>query len=117
GASGFLLWGACPQPLAGDAGALSEGTELRPGNRWQHSGCTSEGREAAVDTGDDILASHEVRIAHDPLGYEFLVLDEVGCRVDHTRDDAFPIRQLHFLEDVPFVLLTGFTPLEGARRG
>ena len=47
-------------------------------------------RKAAVDAGNDMLAPHEVRIAHDALGDELRVLDEVGCRVDHARTMHFP---------------------------
>ena len=54
------LCGACPQPLAGDAGALREGPELRPGNRRQHRGRASKGGEATVDPGDDILTLGEL---------------------------------------------------------
>jgi hypothetical protein len=109
--------GACPQLRAGDACALREGTELRPGNRRHHGGRTSEGREAAVDACDDILAPHDVRIAHNALGDELRVLDEVGRRVDHARDEAFPVGQLHFFEDVPLVLVAGVGALEADRRG
>ena len=116
-AGAFLSCGACPQLRAGDACALREGTELRPGNRRHHGGRTSEGREAAVDACDDILAPHDVRIARDALGDELRVLDEVGRRVDHARDEAFPVGQLHFFEDGPFVLMTRVSALEADRRG
>src|SRR5439155_24909238 len=76
----------------------------------------SEGGEAAVDAGDDVLAPHEVRIAREALGDELWVPDEVGRRVDHARDDTFPVGQLHFFEDNPFVLVTGVGALEGDRR-
>ena len=56
----------------------------------------------------------EARRRQSPLG---VVLDEVGRRVDHARDDAFPVGQLHVLEDVPFVLVTGIGALEGDCRG
>jgi hypothetical protein len=49
---------ASPQLPAGEAGALGQGPELRPGDRRHHGGRPGEGREAAVDAGDDILAPH-----------------------------------------------------------
>jgi hypothetical protein len=113
----FLSCGASPQLLAGDACALSEGSELRPSNRRHHGGRPSEGREAAVDAYDDILAPYEVSIACNALGDESRVLDEVGRRVDYARKDAFPIGQPHLPEDGPFVLVTRVGALEGDRRG
>ena len=42
GAGACLLYGACPQLLAGEARALSEGAKFRPGNRGQHGGRVSK---------------------------------------------------------------------------
>src|SRR5215831_16431644 len=109
--------GAGPQLPAGDAGALRESTELRPGDRRYHSGRASEGCEAAVDASDDILAPHQVRVAYDALGNELRMLDEISRRIDHAWDDAFPVWQLHFFEDGPFVLVPGVGALKGDRRG
>ena len=97
--------------------ALSQGTELRPGIRRHHRGRPREGRVAAVYPCEDILAPHQLSIARNTPGDELRVLDEVGCRVDHTRDDAFPVGQLHLLEDGPFVLVTGIGALEAYRPG
>jgi hypothetical protein len=113
----FLSSGASPQLLAGEACALSQGSEFRPGDRRHHGGRSSKSREAAVDAGDDMLTPHKLRIADDALGDELPVLDEVGRRVDHARDEAFPFGQLHLLEDGPFVLVTGVDALEADRRG
>src|SRR5438105_11128904 len=99
------------------AGALCEGSELRPGDRRHHSRRPSEGGEAAVHAWDDILAPYELSIAYNTLGDEFRVLDEVGRRVNHAGDNAFPVRQFHLLEDGPFVLVTGVGALKGDGRG
>jgi hypothetical protein len=95
----FLSSGASPQLLAGDACALSEGPELRPGDRRHHGGRPGEGREAAVDAFDDVLAPHQLGIAYDALGDELRVLDEVGGRVDDAR---VVLRDTD--EEVPYLL-------------
>jgi hypothetical protein len=71
----FLSHGAAPQLPASEARPLRQGAELRPGDRRHHGGRAGEGREAAVDAGDDILTPHEVSIAHNALGDELRVLD------------------------------------------
>ena len=89
GAGACLLYGACPQLLAGEARALSEGAKFRPGNRGQHGGRVSKSRKAAVNACDDILAPYDVRIARDALG------DELGCSMKLVVESIMP-GAIHF---------------------
>src|SRR5262245_50448382 len=67
--------GARPQFLAGNACALCEGSQLRPGDCRHHRRRPSEGGEAAIHPWDDILAPDELSIAHNTLGDELRMLD------------------------------------------
>jgi hypothetical protein len=53
---------------------------------------TDPGAEAAIGTGEHILAPDEVGVAHEPLGHEIGMLDKVGAIADYTRDQSGAFR-------------------------
>jgi len=61
--------------------------------------------EPAIGAGQDVLAAHQLGVAHQALGHEIGMLDEVGAVADDPRDERSAFRQFHVLEDPPFVLV------------
>src|SRR2546423_7515143 len=66
-------------------GAFGERFELRPHDARMHAPMKRPLREAAVGAGEYILASHQPRDAHDALGDELRMLDDVGRVAGHDR--------------------------------
>ena len=60
----------------------------------------------AIGAGQHILAPDEARVAHEALGDEIGVLDEIGAMADDAGDEGRAVGQLQILEDPPFVLVT-----------
>src|SRR5215831_273986 len=96
--------------------ALGHRLELGPGDLWldlMHR--SRESREAAVSACYHTLAPDDLGVAHNTLGDQLRMLDEVGCRVEHPRDDHAVVRQADLAEHGPFVLVARVRALEGQR--
>src|SRR5262249_21451258 len=77
-----------PELLRGEARAFRHGLELGPRDLGLHLvDRPREGREAAIGPGDHALAPHDLRVADEALRDQLGVLDEVGRRVEHARND------------------------------
>src|SRR5262245_41789636 len=66
-----------PQLLRRQPGALGERGELHPHDLGIDLQPAGEGAEAAVDAGDDVLATDHARILHDAVRHQLGMLDEV----------------------------------------
>ena len=54
--------------------------------------------DAAIGAGQHVLAPDELRIAHEALGDEIGMLDEIGAMADDAGNERRALRQLHLLE-------------------
>ena len=63
--------------------------------------------EPAIRTGEHIHAPNQIGVAHQPLGHQIGMLDEVGTMANHTRDQSGALRQFYLLEYPPLVLMAG----------
>src|SRR2546427_2297028 len=107
-----------PELSGGQARALGHRLELRPGDlRLDLVDGAREGREPTIGARDHALASDHLRVADQTLGDQLGVLDEVGRRVQHARDDHPVVRQADLAEHDPFVLVTPVRALEGQGLG
>src|SRR6516164_9946145 len=96
-----------PQFFAGEARALCQRFELCPHDRGVDPPVERSLREAAIRSGEHVLASEEPGVADDALGNELGMLHHVGGVADDARDEHLARRQLHILPYLPFVLVTG----------
>jgi hypothetical protein len=74
--------GVIPQDLAGAAGAFGHRREFGPADR----GMSDPRPEPAIGAGQHVLAADQAGIAHQPLGDEVGVLDEIGAMADDAGD-------------------------------
>src|SRR5438445_7122140 len=113
--SGIMVGLPSPPELFGSQPrALGHRLELGPGDLGLDLVDRSrEGREPAVGARHHALAPDDLRVAHEPLGDQLGMLDEVGRRVEHAGNDEPVVRQLHVLEHDPLVLVTRVGALEG----
>src|SRR5690348_10191334 len=97
---------ALPQLPGRQLRALGHRLELGPGDLGLDDvGRPRERGEAAVGAGDDALAPDDLGVADEPLGDQLRMLDEVGRRVEHARDDHAIVRQADLAEHHPLVLV------------
>src|SRR5882672_951930 len=75
-----------PELLAGDGGALGHGLELGVDHVGVDGRLPDPGAEAAIGTGDHVLAPDELGIARDALRDQLGMLDEVGFGLDYAAD-------------------------------
>src|SRR5208282_1637912 len=92
-----------PQHLCCAARAFGHRLELGPADR----GVADPGSEPAICAGKHVFADDQVGVAHQALGHQVGMLDEVGTMADHTWDQGGAFRQLNLLEHPPLVLVTG----------
>src|SRR5579862_3325993 len=92
---------ATPQDLRRAAGTLRHRREFGPADRL----VPDPGAEPAIGAGQHVLAADETGIAHQPLGHQIGVLDEVGAVADNAGNEDRAVGQLDLLEDAPFVLV------------
>src|SRR5262245_10140977 len=77
-----------PELLGSDPRALGHRLELGPGDLRLHLvDRPRERHESTVGARDHPLAPDDLGVANEPLSDQLRVLDEVGRRVQHTRDD------------------------------
>ena len=97
-----------PEGLRGEAGAFGEGAELGPGEVGVDAAA-----EAAIGTGNDVLAADDLGVAQDAVGDELRVLDEVGRMADDAGHQHLTRRQFGVLPHSPLVFVTHIGGLEG----
>src|SRR4030095_9302598 len=78
---------SAPELGGGEARPLRHRGELGPGDLGLDEVGAAEGGEAAIAARDHPLAPHHLRIAHDPLGHQLRVLDEIGGGIEHAGND------------------------------
>src|SRR3990172_2438816 len=102
-----------PQLLTSDARTLHHRGQLRP----SHLFVPHAGADAAVGAGLDVLAANALGVAHQPLGHQFGMLDEVGRVGDDARHQHPALRQPDLLPDVVLVVVAHFRRLDGVLPG
>src|SRR5262245_26952055 len=109
--------GGLPELPRRAARAFGHAGELRPGDVRIDGRLADPRTEAAIGSSDDVLAADQTRVAADALGDQVRMLDEVGRRVEHARDENLAGGQLHALEQPPLVRVPWIRGLErDARR-
>ena len=92
--------------------------ELLPDHRVVHLGAVERlRREAAVGAGHDVLAADELGEAHDPLGDQLGMLDDVAGVGDDAGAEHLALRHLHALEQMILVLVARIGGLEAVAAG
>src|SRR5215469_1358286 len=97
-----------PQDLRRTPRALGQRLELGPADRR----VADPRAESAIGAGEHIRAPDQPRIAHEALGDQIGMLDEVGAVADDAGDERCAFGELYFLEDAPFVLVAGVRGLD-----
>src|SRR5262245_57341826 len=92
-----------PESLRGNPGTIRQRLELEPGHLRIATRPADEGAEAAVSPCDHVLPADDAREGLDALRDEARMLDVIGERVDHARDQGFAVRNLGLLPDLPLV--------------
>src|SRR5258708_30478382 len=69
-------------------------------------------REAAIGSGDHILAAQSLRVADDALGNELGWLDDVGGVADDAWDQHFALWQFNVLPDLPLMFVARIGPFD-----
>src|SRR6185436_14036218 len=77
-----------PKLLRRHPRAFGERSKLHPYDLGVDLDPAGEGAEAAIDTGDYILAAGSPGILHDAVGDQLRMLDEVRGGIDHAGDDG-----------------------------
>src|SRR5271165_1715415 len=73
--------------------------------------------EAAIRTGNDVLAPRDAGEIEDAVGDDLGMLDNVGGVADDTWDQDFAFGQLDIPPDLPLVLVTDIAGLDRERPG
>src|SRR5215469_1979347 len=105
--------GLSPKDLGRTAGTFRHCLELGPANRR-----VADARaEPAIGPCEHVLAPDQPRIAHQALGDQIGVLDEIGAVADDAGDERCVSGKLYVLEDAPFVLVAGVRGLDRIASG
>src|SRR5215813_4703650 len=107
--------GSRPEPLAGQPRPFRQHPELLPHDARVHARSREALGKSTIDAGDDVLASDQPRVAHDPLGHQLRMLDAVRRVGDDARDDDLARRKLQVLPDMILVLVARVRGLERKR--
>ena len=65
--------------------------------------------EAAIGAGDNVFAADDLRVAHDAVGDDLRMLDDIGGMTDDAGNEQLSVRQLDVLPHAPFVLVADVT--------
>src|SRR5262249_23703309 len=107
-----------PELLRSQAGALGRRLELGPYDRGVHLRVIGGlGGEAAVPPGDHVLPAHQLGVAHQALGDELGVFDDVARVRDHSGDEYLARGELHRLPEVVLMLVPRVGGLKGVGAG
>src|SRR5262249_47488565 len=106
-----------PKLARGEAGAFGHGGELGPDHVGIDRGLPDPGAVAAIAAGDDGLAPDESGIAGKALRHQLRMLDEVRFRLEHAGNEHLARRQLHALEERPFMGVARIGRFEGNGAG
>src|SRR6516162_4339483 len=71
--------------------------------------------QAAIRASDDIFPADDLRVAHDSIGYDLWMLDDVGGMADHAWNEQFAVGQLPLPPHTPFVLVSDVARLHRVR--
>src|SRR5262249_34587285 len=66
-----------------------------------------KGTKVAVRPGDDVLLTHDLGIAHQPLRHQLQVFDKVGGGVQHAGNEDLLLGELDVPEHGPLVFVAG----------
>src|SRR5207249_2344659 len=89
-----------PELSGGQARALGHRLELCPGDFGLHLvDGAREGREATIGSRNHALPADDLRVPDEALRDQLRMLDEVGRRVQHARNDHPVVRQTDLAED------------------
>src|SRR5262249_37479149 len=80
--------------------AVGKRLQLRPRNLRMDAES-----QAAIGAGNDVLTTNEAREAHDAVGDELGMLDDIGRVADDTRDENLARGQRRRLPELPLVLV------------
>src|SRR5262252_701389 len=100
--------GLSPEDLRRAARAFGKRLEFGPADRRM----SNPRAEPAIGAGEHIMAPDKPRIAHQALGDQIGMLDEIGAMPDDTRDQGGALRQFHLFEHPPFVFVAGVRGLD-----
>ena len=73
--------------------------------------------EAAIGGGDDVFPADQLGEAHDALGDQFRMLDDVAGVRDHARTNHLAVGELYALEQMILVLVARIGGFETVRAG
>ena len=98
--------------MGGEPGAFNERLELGPRDLGVHASA-----EAAIGTGDDILASEHPGESQNAVRHKLGVLDDVGRVADDSGDQDLAFGQLDVLPDLPLMRVANIAGLDRERSG
>src|SRR5262249_50243267 len=94
-------------------GTLDQAGHFGPYHAWIHGSLADPRTEATVGPSDDTFAAYQPRVGAEALRHHLRVFYIVGFRLDHTGDKDLILRQLHLLEELPFVGVARVGGFEG----
>src|SRR5262249_4474949 len=101
-----------PEFPRGESCPFYQRLELGPGDFAVDFAAPSGGAKATVRTGDHPLPSHHVGIAHNALGHQLRVLDEVGGAVQHPWNNHLIVRQPDVPPNLPLMSMARIGPFK-----
>jgi len=106
-----------PEFLRRQPRALGQRCEFGPDQAWMDGRRFGKSRKPAIDARNHVFPTDQLCKAHDPISHDLWVLDVIGCGVDHAGNHNLAFRQLHGLENMPFMLVAGIGSFERKGRG
>src|SRR5215469_12582794 len=103
---------SAPELPGGAPGALDEGLELRPRDLRMDAAA-----ETAIGRRNDPLPPDQPRKAHDPIGDELGVFDDIRRMADDARHDQFAVGQFDVPPHLPFMRMAHIAGLERVGAG
>src|SRR5262249_23038890 len=102
-----------PELARSQPGTLDQAGHFGPYHAWIHGSLADPRTEATVGPSDDTFAAYQPRVGAEALRHHLRVFYIVGFRLDHTGDKDLILRQLHLLEELPFVGVARVGGFEG----